>query len=97
MKIVTIIRKIFILPIYIYRYSISYILPNACRHTPTCSQYAIQAIMYHGIIRGCLLTAWRLLRCNPWGTYGFDPVPPPNFYKIRRQLKRARKNLNKEK
>ena len=46
------------------------------RFTPTCSQYGIEAIQTHGCIKGLLLTAWRIARCNPLGRWGFDPVPP---------------------
>jgi hypothetical protein len=65
-----------ILPIRFYRYAISPLLPNSCRHVPTCSEYAMDALRVHGIFRGSALAIWRILRCNPWGTHGFDPVPP---------------------
>jgi putative membrane protein insertion efficiency factor len=68
--------RLFILPVKFYQYSISPLLPNSCRHQPTCSQYAIEALKVHGILKGSLLSIWRILRCNPWGTSGFDPVPP---------------------
>lgn len=48
---------------------------GACRFQPTCSEYAALAISQHGILRGALLAGWRLLRCNPFGRGGFDPVP----------------------
>ena len=48
---------------------------NMCRHEPTCSNYAIVAIERHGILKGCWLSIKRILRCNPFGTYGYDPVP----------------------
>jgi len=47
-----------------------------CRHDPTCSEYAIEALRVHGAVKGSSLAAWRLLRCHPWGTHGYDPVPP---------------------
>ncbi len=47
-----------------------------CRFTPTCSAYFIEAVERHGALRGSLLGAWRILRCNPWGGCGDDPVPP---------------------
>jgi len=51
--------------------------PSAkCRFTPTCSQYGIEAIRTHGAIKGSWLAFRRLLRCNPWGPFGPDPVPP---------------------
>ncbi len=46
-----------------------------CRHDPTCSNYAIEALQVHGAIKGSALAAWRLLRCHPWGSHGYDPVP----------------------
>ncbi len=65
-----------ILPVKFYQYFISPLLPKTCRHYPSCSEYAIQALRTHGIFRGSLLAIWRILRCNPWGTHGYDPVPP---------------------
>ena len=50
-------------------------LKRSCRFTPTCSEYAIQAIEVHGAIKGLILATWRLLRCNPLCKHGFDPVP----------------------
>lgn len=47
---------------------------NSCRHIPTCSNYGIDAINEYGAIKGSYLTIKRILRCNPWGTYGYDPV-----------------------
>jgi putative membrane protein insertion efficiency factor len=61
--------------IRIYQYGISPILPRACRYAPTCSDYAGEAISRHGVILGCWLAARRLLRCQPWGGHGYDPVP----------------------
>jgi uncharacterized protein len=48
---------------------------GACRFQPTCSEYAMTAVARHGLLHGSLLAVWRLLRCNPWGRGGFDPVP----------------------
>lgn len=48
---------------------------NSCRHIPTCSNYAIEALKKHGTIKGLILTIKRIIKCNPWGTYGYDPVP----------------------
>lgn len=68
-------RKIFLLPVYFYRACISPLTPPSCRFTPTCSQYAIEAVMRHGIFRGSWLTLRRIMRCHPWGGSGYDPVP----------------------
>lgn len=67
--------ELLILPIRAYRRLISPLLPPSCRFTPTCSQYAIEALRKHGPVKGLVLTAWRILRCNPWGGSGYDPVP----------------------
>ncbi len=58
-----------------YKRFISPMLPNACRFVPTCSEYAMEAIERHGVIRGSLLAAGRLLRCHPFARSGYDPVP----------------------
>ena len=58
-----------------YQVCISPLKPPCCRFTPTCSAYAIQALRKHGPIKGSLLAIWRILRCNPWGGSGYDPVP----------------------
>ncbi len=62
--------------IKIYQWTISPLLPRCCRFTPSCSQYAIEAFRLHGMLKGSVLTVWRLLRCQPFGKGGFDPVPP---------------------
>ncbi len=64
-----------LLPIYFYRYVISPIKPPTCRYTPTCSQYAVEAIQKHGPFKGLVLAIKRVLRCHPWGGHGYDPVP----------------------
>jgi hypothetical protein len=65
---------IVIAPIVLYQRLISPLLPRRCRYEPTCSRYAVQAIQRYGILRGLVLAAWRLLRCNPWSAGGVDPV-----------------------
>lgn len=73
------IRRAFVfllsLPIHFYRACISPMLPPSCRFTPTCSQYALEALRKHGPFKGLWLTVKRLLRCHPWGGSGYDPVP----------------------
>ncbi|MBO5882175.1 MAG: membrane protein insertion efficiency factor YidD [Alistipes sp.] len=59
----------------VHNSSISPLKPFSCRFTPTCSAYAIEALRKHGPIKGLLLAIWRILRCNPWGGSGYDPVP----------------------
>ena len=66
----------FILLIKFYRRFISPLFPPCCRFSPTCSMYAIQAFSVHGVLKGFLLSAWRILRCNPFVKGGYDPVPP---------------------
>ncbi|MDE6183576.1 MAG: membrane protein insertion efficiency factor YidD [Rikenellaceae bacterium] len=61
--------------IFIYKHLISPHLPSACRYVPTCSQYAAEALRKHGLIKGSLLAAKRILSCHPWGGAGYDPVP----------------------
>ena len=58
-----------------YQLCVSPVMGPRCRHLPTCSAYAIQALEEHGARRGAWLGFKRLLRCHPWGTSGFDPVP----------------------
>ena len=65
----------FLLIIKIYQLIISPWLPMACRHYPTCSKYSEEAFKKYGLFKGFYLSAWRILRCNPWGTHGHDPVP----------------------
>lgn len=64
-----------VLPIQFYRCCISPLFPPVCRFTPTCSQYAIEALCKHGPVRGLWLAIKRICRCNPWGGSGYDPVP----------------------
>ncbi|MDZ4791244.1 MAG: membrane protein insertion efficiency factor YidD [Hyphomicrobiales bacterium] len=62
-------------PIYVYKYAISPYLGPHCRHLPTCSAYAIDAIDMNGAWKGGWLTLSRICRCQPWGTSGYDPPP----------------------
>ena len=68
-------KKLLILPIRFYQRYVSPMLPPACRCTPTCSRYGIEAIQKHGALKGLWLALRRLLRCHPWGGSGYDPVP----------------------
>ncbi|MCD8185003.1 MAG: membrane protein insertion efficiency factor YidD [Rikenellaceae bacterium] len=64
-----------VLLIRVYKSAVSPWLPSACRFTPTCSQYALEALRKHGPIKGLYLSVRRILRCHPWGPHGYDPVP----------------------
>lgn len=70
-----ILKKIAILFVKFYQAAISPLLPNSCRYTPTCSQYAIEAINKYGALKGSWMGLKRILRCHPWGGHGYDPVP----------------------
>jgi uncharacterized protein len=68
-------------PIFVYQKVISPALPRRCKYEPTCSRYAVLAIREYGIIRGLVLAAWRLLRCNPWSLGGYDPVAAQRVFR----------------
>lgn len=68
--------RLLIMPIRFYQHAISPLLPPACRYTPTCSHYAVEAIQVHGPFKGLWLAMKRIGRCHPWGGSGYDPVPP---------------------
>jgi len=60
--------------VWLYCVTFGALFPTGCNYHPSCSQYAIDAVRAKGLVRGSLLAAWRLLRCNPWSHGGFDPV-----------------------
>ena len=64
-----------------YKKYISPHMGDNCRFTPTCSEYAMEAISIHGSLKGMLLTVWRVLRCNPFGKVGYDPPPQKGAWK----------------
>ncbi len=68
-------RRMVVLPIRFYRRFLSPWKPRTCRFHPTCSQYALEAILGHGVLRGCYLATRRILRCHPFHSGGYDPVP----------------------
>jgi uncharacterized protein len=68
--------RILMVPVYFYKYVISPMTPASCRHIPSCSEYAIEALKTHGPVKGIYLGTRRILKCHPWGTHGYDPVPP---------------------
>lgn len=77
-------RRLVVAPIRVYQRLISPALPRRCKYEPTCSQYATQAIEEFGILRGLVLAAWRLVRCNPWSHGGYDPVHDQRLFSNRR-------------
>ena len=68
-------QRLVILPVRFYQRAVSPLLPPACRYTPTCSQYMVEAVAKHGALKGLYLGIRRILRCHPWGGSGYDPVP----------------------
>ncbi|TAH00226.1 MAG: membrane protein insertion efficiency factor YidD [Sphingobacteriales bacterium] len=71
----TIFSFFFLVLIKIYQYLLSPLLGASCRFTPTCSEYGIIAIKKYGAFKGGWLTLKRILKCNPWGQHGHNPVP----------------------
>jgi uncharacterized protein len=74
-------RAIAIAPIRVYQRAISPALPRRCKYYPSCSEYAVQAVRSYGILRGLVLAAWRLLRCNPWSHGGVDLVEDQKLFR----------------
>ena len=66
-------RRLLVLVVRGYQLILSPHLPSSCNFTPTCSEYAIQALGKYGALKGSVLAAHRILRCNPWGGHGHDP------------------------
>jgi len=73
-----------LLPVYFYKYAISPLTPASCRHVPSCSQYAVEAVKIHGPFKGFWLAARRISKCHPWGTHGYDPVPEKGQIKVKK-------------
>ena len=96
-----VLRKIFgaivLVPIYFYKWCISPFTPASCRHTPTCSEYFVDAVKMHGPIKGSVLGFTRLSKCHPWGTHGYDPVPKIIFkkYKVKGNRKYKKSSINR--
>lgn len=75
-------KRFGILLIRAYQITLSPVFSGNCRFYPSCSHYGIEALDRFGFFKGCWLTAWRILRCNPFGGHGYDPVPTqwPGFF-----------------
>ena len=63
--------------------------PGSCKYHPSCSQYALDALQRYGLVRGTILAAWRLARCNPWSRGGFDPVDAQKLFHTRARERHA--------
>ncbi|WP_081679456.1 membrane protein insertion efficiency factor YidD [Butyrivibrio sp. XPD2002] len=68
-------KRVLIFLIKLYQKYVSPLKRTKCPYIPTCSQYGLEAIEKHGALKGSLLAAWRILRCNPFSSGGYDPVP----------------------
>ena len=90
-------KKLAIAPSRFYQKYLSPLQPPCCRFTPTCSQYAIDAIAEWGVIVGLLLAFWRILRCNPYSRGGEDPVPVNRLKRRFLKKRRLKKALKKQK
>jgi uncharacterized protein len=77
------IRELPIAPLRLYRRLVSPLLGPRCRYHPSCSEYAIDAVREYGVLRGLVLAAWRLLRCNPLSDGGLDPVENQRLFRVR--------------
>ena len=76
-------RRLAVLPIRLYQLAIAPALGPRCKYEPSCSRYAVQAIQRYGVLRGLVLAAWRILRCNPWSHGGHDPVERQRLFRPR--------------
>ena len=74
-------RELFLLPLHLYRRVISPLLPQRCRYYPSCSRYAVEAVREFGVVRGSILAAWRVLRCNPLSRGGVDHVHDQRLFR----------------
>jgi uncharacterized protein len=80
---VTLLRALAVAPVRVYQRAISPALPQRCKYHPSCSEYAVGAIRRYGLLRGAVLAAWRLLRCNPWSHGGVDFVEDQKLFRRR--------------
>jgi uncharacterized protein len=76
-----VIRSLAVGVLRVYQRAISPAFPRRCKYHPTCSEYAVQAIRGYGLMRGSVLAAWRLLRCNPLSHGGYDPVSAQTLFR----------------
>jgi putative membrane protein insertion efficiency factor len=74
-------RELFLLPLHAYRKLISPVLPPRCKYYPSCSAYGVQAVRELGVIRGSIVAAWRVVRCNPWSLGGVDELSDRRLFR----------------
>ena len=89
-------KYLFIWPIRFYQRFISPLLPRSCRFTPSCSEYALTAFRERNIFAAIILSTWRILRCNPFGRGGYDPVPKKGFRRVKDATKPNDDEQNRE-
>jgi putative membrane protein insertion efficiency factor len=87
---IAVIRRLALLPralllgiLKLYQRVVSPALPQRCKYAPSCSEYAVQAVRELGVIRGSVLAAWRVVRCNPFSHGGYDPVEARTLFRER--------------
>jgi hypothetical protein len=74
-------REVVLAPVHLYRRLISPAIPNRCKYYPSCSAYAVQAVRELGVVRGTIVAAWRLARCNPWSHGGVDELADRSLFR----------------
>jgi putative membrane protein insertion efficiency factor len=82
-------RAITIAPIRLYQRTLSPAMPQRCKYYPSCSEYAVGAVRQYGIVRGLVIAAWRLLRCNPLSNGGVDFVEDQKLFRSRSESKQC--------
>ena len=82
-------RRLALTPVFAYRRLLSPMMGANCRFEPSCSAYAVQAVDRFGILRGLVLAAWRVARCNPFGGQGIDLPEDQRIFPLSARLKRA--------
>ena len=74
-----------------YRHTLGLYVGGRCKYHPSCSQYALDALREHGLLRGTVLTAWRLLRCNPWSHGGVDYARDQRLFPLAQHVRPTRR------
>jgi putative membrane protein insertion efficiency factor len=84
-----VIARVLVLLVRGYQRALSPLLGDRCKYHPTCSQYAVDALREHGALRGTVLAAWRVLRCNPWSAGGVDHAHDQTLFRRRAEERHA--------